>query len=124
MTNISFQKFKAAEEGLKILKFIRPPKKFEHPFLKIVQSQANIRNMFLNQKSPLHPKVGVLQWHRQTDEHGDSMNDATLRPESVKRGIKLDIYGALLRCCQNKPFVAIQDLALASDCFPLANHTF
>ena len=31
-----------------------------HFFWKIVSSQANIRNLPLDQKSPQHPEVGVL----------------------------------------------------------------
>ena len=37
-------------------------------FLKIMSSQANIRNTFLDQKSPWHPEVGVSQ---QTNVHTD-----------------------------------------------------
>ena len=35
--------------------------------LKIVSSQAKIRNTFFDQRSPQHPEVGVLRWRRQTD---------------------------------------------------------
>ena len=49
-----------------------------------MSSQANIRNTFLDQKSPQHPEVGVLQGppqtdrqaDRQTDGHGDSMTNS------------------------------------------------
>ena len=42
-------------------------------------SHANISNTPLDQKSPGHPEVGVLDCHRhtyrQTDGHGDSMTE-------------------------------------------------
>ena len=40
--------------------------------------------MPLDQKSPGHLEVGVLQWRRQTDRHGNSMTDPDQRAESVK----------------------------------------
>ena len=40
-------------------------------FFNTVSSKANIGNMFFNQKSPLHPEVGVSQWRRQTNKQKD-----------------------------------------------------
>ena len=48
--------------------------------LKIVSSQANIRNTFFDQRSPRPSGVGVLQWYGQTDRqthgHCDSMTES------------------------------------------------
>ena len=48
-----------------------------------MSSQANIRNIFFDQKSPRHPEVGVSLWPRPTDGHGDSMTELAQRTDSV-----------------------------------------
>ena len=64
----------------------RSQKKWEKrtSFFLLVSLQANIRDTFFDQKSPRHPEVGVLQRHRYTDRHGDSMTDPAQRAEAVK----------------------------------------
>ena len=56
-------------------------KKIRNLFLKVVLSQANIRNMFFDQRTPGHQEVGILKWHRHTNTH---MDIATLWLISVK----------------------------------------
>ena len=53
--------------------------------MKIVSSQANIWNMFFDQKSPPHPEVGFSRWHTQTDGHGDCMTELAQRADAIKK---------------------------------------
>ena len=57
-----------------------------HPLflLKIVSSQANIRNTVFNKRSPRPLEVGVSQRHKQTDGHGDYMTDPAQRTKPVR----------------------------------------
>ena len=54
------------------------------PFF-IVSSQANIRNTFIDQRSPRPPKVGVLRWPPQTNIRTSQLYDSNgLGADSVK----------------------------------------
>ena len=54
-------------------KLFRERKNSHTFFLKIVSSQPNIRNMFIDQRSPRPPEEGVSRWNRHKDGHRDSM---------------------------------------------------
>ena len=49
-----------------------------------MSSQAIIRTTFFDQRSPQPHEMDVLQHHKQTDGHGDSMTDVAQRVESGK----------------------------------------
>ena len=59
-------------------------KKQTPPFLKMLSSQANFRNMFFALRSPQSEEVGVSQRHKHTDKNGNSFTDLAQRAESVK----------------------------------------
>ena len=68
----------------KDLPLLTPHYPLSTPFFKVVSSQANIRNTFLDQTSPWHAEVGVLWCHKHTDIHCNSKTKSAQWAESVK----------------------------------------
>ena len=45
-------------------------------FFLIVSLQANIRNIYFDQRSQPHPELGVLRWQIHTNGHCNSMTES------------------------------------------------